>query len=354
MIHLNPIVALAFAVVGLIPMLLLPTPLVSLQPGTTVNMLGDDPGSTTPVKIIQVSGHDVFPTTGQLRFTTVGVVGNPQSHMNVAWTLANWWASTQRLIPMEVAYPPQLKTEEVNNYNRQMMSSSQTDAKVAALRALGVIPTTVNVTAVGQGMPAENVLQVGDRIVTVAGVAITYSSEVSRVIQQQPEGTPVSFEVIRTLMDKKTQRLRLEATPRRQNPNNKSEPLLLGIGLENRYPFQVEIHMSEDIGGPSAGTMMALSIYDELTPGALTGGRTIAGTGTIDEQGNVGEISGVEQKMAAAKRDGATVFLAPEGNCSAARAHLPDGLQLVKIRTLQEAIDSLNAITSGQGEVPTC
>ncbi|MDX6259118.1 MAG: Lon-like protease, partial [Kribbellaceae bacterium] len=105
---------------------------------------------------------------------------------------------------------------------------------------------------------------------------------------------------------------------------------------------------------PSAGTAFALAIYDKLTDGDLLAGKHIAGTGTIDALGQVGAIGGIQQKIAGAKNDGATVFLVPEPNCEAALHADVDGIRLVKITTLHEAIGALKALASGTGDVPAC
>lgn len=120
---------------------------------------------------------------------------------------------------------------------------------------------------------------------------------------------------------------------------------------------KVTLHLA-DIGGPSAGFMFSLGIVDKLdgqAGGRLTGGRTIAGTGTIDPQGGVGAVGGVSLKTQAAARDGASVFLVPKAECSDAQAELPKGMRLIPVTTLSEAVDSLRALEQGQdAKVPSC
>ena len=117
---------------------------------------------------------------------------------------------------------------------------------------------------------------------------------------------------------------------------------------------QVSMHV-DDIGGPSAGMMYTLGVIDELTAESETGGQTIAGTGTIDADGAIGRIGGIRLKMLGAKRDGATWFLAPAGNCDEVAGHVPEGLRDVRVSTLEEAYDALTAIGRGEGEtLPRC
>ncbi|MFK4222998.1 PDZ domain-containing protein [Streptomyces sp. NPDC019890] len=130
----------------------------------------------------------------------------------------------------------------------------------------------------------------------------------------------------------------------------------LGYLGENPAKVKVTLHLA-DIGGPSAGLLFSLGIVDKLdgdgAGGDLTGGRTIAGTGTISTDGKVGAVGGVSLKTQAAKRDGASVFLVPKKECSDAKAELPKGLRLIPVTTLRGAVDSLRALEKG-GKVPSC
>ncbi|MFC7895866.1 S16 family serine protease [Streptomyces sp. NPDC057381] len=123
----------------------------------------------------------------------------------------------------------------------------------------------------------------------------------------------------------------------------------------NLDPADVEVDLRlEDVGGPSAGLLFSLGIIDKLAAGDLTGGKVVAGTGTITTGGKVGPVGGVPLKTQAARRDGATVFLVPKAECSDARAELPKGLRLIPVTTLDGAVDALDALRSGKGEVPAC
>ena len=118
----------------------------------------------------------------------------------------------------------------------------------------------------------------------------------------------------------------------------------------------VTLHLA-DVGGPSAGLFFALGIIDKLagdgSGGDLTGGRTVAGTGTIEADGTVGAVGGVSLKTQAARRDGATVFLVPKAECGQAKAEKPEGLRLIPVTTLKNAVSSLRALDRG-GKVPSC
>ncbi|KDN74324.1 hypothetical protein DF19_32500 [Streptomyces olindensis] len=128
----------------------------------------------------------------------------------------------------------------------------------------------------------------------------------------------------------------------------------LGLDAED---VEVSLRLA-DVGGPSAGLLFSLGIVDKLdgdgTGADLTGGRVIAGTGTIAADGTVGAVGGVSLKTQAAKRDGATVFLVPKAECADARAELPEGLRLIPVTTLKSTVSSLVALETGKGSVPSC
>ncbi|MDI2131394.1 S16 family serine protease [Yinghuangia seranimata] len=129
----------------------------------------------------------------------------------------------------------------------------------------------------------------------------------------------------------------------------------LNAHYDDKYkkePVTVTLHL-DDVGGPSAGLMFSLGIVDKLGTVNLTGGKVVAGTGAIKDNGEVGEIGGVEMKVKAAKRDGATVFLLPKQECKAADPAAPEGLRLVPVESLTQAVDALTALQNG-GKVPSC
>jgi len=129
---------------------------------------------------------------------------------------------------------------------------------------------------------------------------------------------------------------------------------VVGVKIAESYvfPFNVKIRVG-DIGGPSAGMMFVLGIVNKLTPGNLTGGRFVGGTGEIFANGSVGAIGGIQQKMAGARQAGATLFLTPAANCADTAGAVPAGMRLVKVRNLAGAVNALHALAAGQS-VPSC
>ncbi|WP_405531049.1 hypothetical protein OG592_24555 [Streptomyces avidinii] len=130
------------------------------------------------------------------------------------------------------------------------------------------------------------------------------------------------------------------------------------LGHLHKDPKDVKVDLNlADVGGPSAGLLFSLGIVDKLdgdgSGGDLTGGRTIAGTGTITADGQVGAVGGVALKTQAARRDGASVFLVPKAECADAQSELPEGLRLVPVTSLTDAVNSLRALNRGEA-VPSC
>src|SRR4029453_3497321 len=127
-----------------------------------------------------------------------------------------------------------------------------------------------------------------------------------------------------------------DATPR----------LGIEIATKQPHPFEVKIDLDK-IGGPSAGLMFTLGIMDKLKPEDLTGGKIIAGTGTIDDDGNVGPIGGIPQKLVGAKDAGAQIFLVPKDNCAEALKNAVPGLPMAEVATVDDALTALKTFTSG-------
>lgn len=150
-----------------------------------------------------------------------------------------------------------------------------------------------------------------------------------------------------------TDKAKHEMTGAQDSASSQALAFLSSQGVDTS---NVKVSMNVDeIGGPSAGLMYTLGVIDKLTEADETGGKTIAGTGTIDDKGKVGAIGGIRLKMIGAKRDGATWFLAPKDNCDEVVGHVPDGIRDVQVDTLAEAYAALVKIGQGKGDsLPHC
>jgi PDZ domain-containing protein len=320
-----------------------PVPYAEMTPGPTFDTLGSYQG--TP--LITVSGRQTYKTDGELRMVTVGV-SSQDYQMPLGTALVGWLRSDEAIVPKETIYPPGTTQQESDQQNAVEFTDSQDAAITAALSALGIKPTgsEVVIASVNGDGPANNKLEAGDVIKSIDGAAIstggdTGTTAVQTAIQKLTPGQQATFMV---------ERGGKEQTVTTGTTKNSSGKAAVGISVEseNTFPFDVSIQLN-GVGGPSAGMMFALGIIDKLTAGGdLTGGRIVAGTGTIDASGNVGAIGGIQMKTIGARRDGATVFLAPADNCADAKANLPSGLELAKVSTLTDALNALADIRAGK------
>jgi PDZ domain-containing protein len=290
--------------------------------------------------VIEVSGRQTYPSKGQLRLVTVGV----QSETDLLSALRAWINDDEAVVPRELLFPPGQSEEQVNQRNQEDFKASQSSAETSALRKLG-FPVSVSVTKVVPDRPAAAALKAGDVINTVDGQQVTSRQRLVELITAKPAGTALSIGYTRAGV-KNTATIKTVAG----DGNNPQ----IGVEVENQqpHPFQVTFDI-EKIGGPSAGLMFALGVIDKLDPVDLTGGKIIAGTGTIDDEGNVGPIGGISQKLVGAKDAHATVFLTPADNCAEAVSNAQPGLTLVKVGTLDEALSALQAVRDGR-PAPHC
>ncbi|HTJ71865.1 MAG TPA: PDZ domain-containing protein [Actinospica sp.] len=325
--------------------LLQPVPYAELTPGPTFNVLGTQDGTASGTPLITITGTKTYPTTGQLRMVTVGV-SEESYQMPLGEAIAGWLSSDQAIVPKETIYPAGQTQQQSDAQNTQEMTDSQDSAVTAALAALNIKPTgsEVVVASVTDGSPAAGKLQAGDVIDAVDGTMVNTGGQtgmnvVTGAIQKLTPGAQVTFQISR---DGKKQ----SVTTGTENNGGKAE-VGISIESENVFPFTVAIQLN-NVGGPSAGMMFALGIIDKLTDTNLTGGRVVAGTGTIDASGNVGAIGGIQMKTIGARDAGATVFLAPASNCAEAKANQPAGLELVKVNTLKDALTALTDIREGK------
>jgi PDZ domain-containing protein len=323
---------------------LMPVPYVALMPGPTADTLGtNDKGQP----LIRIDGRQTYNDGGRLNFTTVTYRGGPGSRMDLFTALQGWLDGDVAVVPQETIFPREQTQEQVDQENTRQMRDSQESAEAAALNALGIkVPARIVVDGVQRGRPADGRLRPGDEITAVDGRPVRTATAASDSTANRRPGSPVTLTYKRSGKEQKTSITTVAG------PENRA---IIGIVLIERFQFPFEIDISVgDIGGPSAGLVFSLAIVDKLTPGPLTGGRFIAGTGTITPDGQVGAIGGIQQKMIAARRAGATVFLTPKDNCPDAARARPDGLRLIRADTLKSTIAALNALKAGRGNVPSC
>ncbi|HEU5144009.1 MAG TPA: S16 family serine protease [Dermatophilaceae bacterium] len=343
------IVLLTIFFVGLAVMVLgsvINLPYAVMSPGPTVNTLGTLQGQDKP--LITVEGAQTYPTEGNLNFTTVSVAGGPGFPVDVWTALGAWIDPDQDVFPVDEVFDPSASEEQVAEENAIQMEGSQEEATAVALRALGhKVPTYVVIASLLDASEAKDLLKEGDRLLRVADLPVTGPDDVRDALQTVKPGEVVAIEVSRN-----AEELDL-AVPTIEGQEGRTA---LGVLLTLDHDFPAKITISAgDVGGPSAGLMFALGIYDKLTPGSLTGKNEIAGTGTIDDDGVVGPIGGIKQKMAGARDDGADYFLAPADNCNEVRGHEPEELEVFKVASFDEARLVVEGIAAGRvSGLPRC
>lgn len=331
----------------LIPVAFMPSPYVIERPGPVIDTLGVDTSSSIGNPMVQIEGATTYKTTGRLNLLTVSVVGSPSQTPGWLEVAQAWIDPAQTILPVDEVFPANQTTQQSDAQNAAMMAESQQDAVAAALIHLGwKVPRQLLVADVFTGTPASGLLKARDQIVAVAGKALSSVEKLRDAIQRNG-AKPIALSVIRSGKP-------LEVTIK---PYLDGTTYRLGILTGYKYTFPIKVKITAgDIGGPSGGLMFALAVTDKLTPGQLTGGRNISGTGTITADGQVGPIGGIEQKMYGAERAGSTVFLAPADNCSEVVGHIPAGLKVIKVSTLGSAIDALEKLNRGIAinTLPTC
>ncbi|MDJ1113508.1 YlbL family protein [Microbacterium dauci] len=344
--------SLAVALVALLALTFLPTAYVIQQQGPVVNTLGsasDADGEEVP--LISVEGADTYPAEGSLDLTTVQVVGNRERTPSWFELAMAWFDTSKAVLPIEQIYPVGTTTEQRNEESAALMVDSQKEATAAALTELGYdVSPYVAVFGFSEDSPAAGVLEEGDVVVSANGTPIETTDQLRGVINAG-EGDPVTIVVRRDGDEVET-----EITPR-ENVVDGTTSWIIGVTTSHDYDFPIDVTIQLDrIGGPSAGQMFALGIIDVLTPGDLTGGVHIAGTGTIDAAGTIGPIGGIRQKLHGADDAGAEWFFAPVDNCDEVVGHIPGDLRVVAVETLADSLDALEAISSDEGveDLPTC
>jgi len=249
-----------------------------------------------------------------------------------------WLDPDQSVVSRDVLYAPGESDQQEQQRSISQMDQSKIDAAYVVLRELTRYPKEhgdgVLVESVVPGCAADGELFVGDVIHSIDGEPVDDIGQARDAIEAAPSGDSVTFDVT---VDGEPETVSLERAP----CGGQSKPLV-GISMIESFPFPVTFS-SGAIGGPSAGLSWALGFYDLLTPGDLTGGRTIAVTGALGPDGTVYPIGGIEEKVVAAEEAGADVLLLPRQNLAAARAVGSDSIQLEPVASFDEALSALGS-----------
>ena len=323
------------------------------------------PGSATPLdsQVIQIEGAQTYPhNPGNVLFLTVQVSTREPN----VWRVVSAWLDPDRDVEERSTVQGCLTDAQNQQFNSDLMDQSQNDAKYVALTRLGYSvpanPVQVRVVEVCRDAPAHGALETGDQVLAVDGVNVTSASEVGTAVQAHRPGDRVTITYDRNGVTRTaaitagkvhTEGHGASATqscvPAR---GSTSGTTCLGLTSQEfvtyQFPINVKIN-TQLVGGPSAGLAFTLAIIDDLTPGSLTGGRRVAVTGTIDPDGQVGEVGGVEQKAITARTNGVKLMIVPKAEVKDARRGA-GGMRVVGVEDIDQALDVLHE--AGGAAVP--
>lgn len=292
------------------------------------------------VDAVDVEGTEIFAPSGKLMMLTVS-----GQEVNLFEAVVAGFDPDVDLVPESAIRSPDESDEDFVLRNRASMDLSTETAITVALRRLGyeITPTSdgIRVVEVVAGAPAASLIQVDDVILEVDGQVVTLVEELAPLVTANAVGDTIELKIRRSGEEVS---LSVELAAREDEP---ARPMI-GITAENLnprfdFPFAINIEAGQ-IGGPSAGMMYTLAVMDLLSPDDLTRGHVIAGTGTIDIEGNVGPIGGVRQKVVAAEAAGAEVMLVPATNYDEALTARRYGMELVPVATLDEVLTALEQL----------
>lgn len=310
-------------------------PYYAFSPGSAVD--------TAP--LVTVDEDHAHPPDGSILLTTVSL-----AKVTIYEALRGWLDPATDVVGERVIIGDRdIDEDELREENLRAMDESKQKAIGVAFEALGIDAITgagAEIVAVEPGTPADGVVEVGDVVVGVDGESVALDADVISVIGARAPGDTATLQLVGADGTEREETVTFIARP------GDEDRAYLGVALTTKdlafdFPFAVDVQ-SERIGGPSAGLAFTLEVIDVLTPGELTGGRTVATTGTIELDGTVGEVGGVAQKTIAVRRSGADLFIVPSGELALARRFAGDELQVVAADTLEEALTAL-AEVGGNG-----
>lgn len=313
---------------------LLPTGYVIEKPGQVFDVMGQVSGEP----VISSPDLPTYPSDSRFDVTTVSLLGNPASTPSWLQVLFAWLDSEQKVLPLDEVYPDNRTAEEIRAESTAQMEISQQDAIAAALVQLGYeVPRSLYVASVLEDSPSSKILVAGDIVISAGGKKIAAFEQLREQIQLS-QGREIEIVVERD-GDEKSFLI---------TPVQRDDLWVIGAMISYTYSFPVDIKLQlGEVGGPSGGLMFTLGIIDSLTEGSLAGDKHISGTGTISASGEVGPIGGIDLKMISAKKSGADLFLVPSGNCQEALGQVPEGLTVISVRDLDQALSAIELVKAG-------
>ena len=265
-----------------------------------------------------------------------------------AWSLLN---DSYDLYPREIILPDGVTPKELSEISIQNMRTSENVAIAVALKNIGYDIESkgdgVSVVGILDDSPVQNKLKKGDLLNSINAIEISSASEFISTLRTYNIGETVSIGLLREVKGNLEQ-LYIETTLI-EHVEYEGEPMVgfLATTVNERFdfPFEVDIKTG-NVGGPSAGLMMALNVYNNLIPEDITNSMIIAGTGTIEIDGSVGPVGGIKQKIIAAKRAGAELIIVPVANFEEAKVFETDKTAIVEVDSFAEALSVISQYSS--------
>jgi len=320
-------------------LIIVPSPYSIEGAGPTFDVLAADEDGNP---IVSIGGATTYGASGQLRMTTVAVSHASSTPFSFGAVVRAW------LDPAISTFPDVPVPDNYDSEIRREWITSQDTAVVAAMGQLGIdVPATIRIADIREDSGALDKLQVDDVIDAVNGSPIATLPELSAALRALTPGDPVTVTVTRA---------GAHVSETFDTIANSDGEAVMGVLVDPTFDMPVTVDVGiPDVGGPSAGMIFTLAIVDLLTPEDELHGASVAGTGTISPDGDVGPIGGIDLKMIGARRAGADWFLAPEANCPSVVGHVPSGLRVVSVSDLADAYSAMVAIGNGTADdLPTC
>jgi Lon-like protease len=307
----------------------------------------DTLSETADGPLVEIKGATTYPSSGELRLTTVSLSNAATERFTLGAVIEGFFSPGRTVKPVEAVLGTPQDQEASKQRSAEQWVSSQESATVSALEALGnEVPATITVVDILDGSNAQGLLQIGDELIAAGGERLVSYTDLSDYLDSAQPGDTVSLTIRRDNQDQTVSFDLIDVEGQAR----------MGISIDPQFRLPIDVSVGIDkVGGPSAGMMFALAIMDQLTPEDELHGAHVAGTGVIDVDGQVYPIGGITHKMYGARADGADYFLAPVENCDEVVGHIPAGLNVYAVDTLDDAYAAIVAIGEDDtSELPQC
>ena len=283
----------------------------------------------------RVNVENGYATNGTLGMAYVSMIKGSIPYLLLSYVIPDW----DIVSDTEIKYDNETMKEriEVDKIStEQSISSAIIASYTLAGKSVKVNEEVVHITYIDEH--ANTDLKLLDIVKSVEGQKIKNTKELKELLKNYRAGDKVTFQVLRSGKE-------IECTA---TLYDSSDGAKVGVMLTETYDIEetpnCSVTMKQSESGPSGGLMMSLQIYNDLTEEDITKGKKIIGTGTIDNEGNVGAIGGVKYKLIGAARKHADIFLVPTDNyeeaISVKESHKLD-INIMAVSTLKDAIEAL-------------